>query len=214
MGAGPFAVTRRCYKKWMAARKKYFSTKHLHSEWRKDFQHSLIDALAKTEHLPRETIKKRMKREESQRVLGQKARRIRGKGIKTPVFKAVTTDENGETIEFNTQSSMVPIIAESNRFRQQQCSGTPFMTPPLVEIFGHLASNIAANQVKNGTFIPPAGNDSVIVDLFELLKMPKVLKEKKEVSLIVTPEENAAVWKKMKDKTASAFGTPGFASGK
>ena len=49
--------------KWIVARKKYMKTRHLHEEWRRDFQHSLIDALAKTEHLPKETIKKRMKRE-------------------------------------------------------------------------------------------------------------------------------------------------------
>ena len=116
----------------MKARKKYHFTKHLHQEWRKEFQHSLIDALAKTEHLPKETIKKRMKREEKQRTLGRKARRIRGKGFNAPVFKALTTNEYGETIEFHDQSSMVPIIAQSNRIRQQQCSGTPFMTPPLV----------------------------------------------------------------------------------
>ena len=79
------------------ARKKYMKTRHLHEEWRRDFQHSLIDALAKAEHLPKETIKKRMKREEKQRDIGQKARRIRGKGINAPVFRALTTNENGET---------------------------------------------------------------------------------------------------------------------
>ncbi len=98
---------------WMKARKKYYSTKHLHAIWRIDFQNSLIDALAKEEHLPREGIKKRMKREENQRTLGRKATRIRGKGINSPVFRALTTDKNGEAIEYNTQSSMVPIITES-----------------------------------------------------------------------------------------------------
>ena len=55
-----------------------------------------------------------MKREEKQRDIGRKARRIRGKGINAPVFRALTTNENGESIEFNSQSSMVPLITESN----------------------------------------------------------------------------------------------------
>ena len=40
--------------------------------------------------------------------------------------------------------------------------------------------------------------------------MPDVLREKEEISLIITTKENTEVWKKMKHKTTSAFGTPGF----
>ena len=119
-------------KRLYLARKKYYSTKHLHEEWRKEFQNSLIDALAKEESLSKEIIKKRMKREEKQWQLGQRARHIRGKGIKAPVLRAITTNEEGESIELNSHSTMVPVIAESNRIRQRQCSGTPFLIPPLL----------------------------------------------------------------------------------
>ena len=54
-----------------------------------------------------------MKREEKQRDLGRKARYIRGKGIKAPVFRAIATNDNGETIEYNNQSEMVAVIAQS-----------------------------------------------------------------------------------------------------
>ena len=63
-------------------------------------------------------------------------------------------------------------------------------------IFGHLAYDVPANQVKNGTFIIPEGTDPVIADLIKSLKMPDVLREKEEISLIVTTKENTAVWKK------------------
>ena len=56
-----------------------------------------------------------MKREEKQRQLGRRARRIRGKGIKAPVLRAITTNEDGERIELNSHATMVPVIAESNR---------------------------------------------------------------------------------------------------
>lgn len=126
------------------ALKKYRSTKHLHEKWRLEFQFSLLDALSKEEWLPKSIIEKRMKREEKQREMGRKARYIRGKGIKAPVFIVITTNENGETIEHNNQSTMVHIIAQSNRIRQQQCLGTPLMTSLLVDIFGHLANKVAA----------------------------------------------------------------------
>ena len=150
----------------------------------------MIDALTETERLPKEII--------------------RGKGMNAPVFRALTTDENGETIEFNDQSTMVPIIAQSNRVRQQQCSGTPFMIPPLVEIFGHLANEEPAQQVKNGTFNIPEEVDPVVKDLIQSLKMNDEIRKRKEISVCITPKENTAIWKKMKDKTTSASGTPGF----
>ena len=71
--------------------------------------------------------------------MGRKARRIRGKDTWSPVLRAVTTNEDDDEIELNTQKEMIPAIAESNKVRQQQCIGTPFMSPPLVGEFGYLA---------------------------------------------------------------------------
>ena len=151
-----------------------------------------------------------MKREEKQRQLGRRARRIRGKGIKAPVLRAITTNEEGESIELNSHSTMVPVIAESNRVRQRQCSGTPFLIPPLLNEFGYLAKEETAQQVKNGTYVPPEGIDAIIVDFLNALKMPDKIREQGDISLCVTPEENTQGWEKMKDKTAGASGVPGF----
>ena len=62
-----------------------------------------------------------MKRERKQVELGRKARRIRGKDTRSPVLRAVTTNEDGDEVELNTQKEMVPAIAESTKVRQQQC---------------------------------------------------------------------------------------------
>ena len=61
-----------------------------------------------------------MKREERQVDDGSKARDITGKKAKDPVYRAVTTDEDGITTELNSQETMIPVIAESNQIRQQQ----------------------------------------------------------------------------------------------
>ena len=46
-------------------------------------------------------------------------------------------------------------MAAFNLTRQQQCIGTPFMFSPLIDNFGYLANEELAQQVINGTYIPP-----------------------------------------------------------
>ena len=45
----------------------------------------------------------------------EKQLQIRGKGIKDPVFYAITTDKEGINHELNSQEMMVPVIEESNQ---------------------------------------------------------------------------------------------------
>ena len=72
--------------KLLAAKRKYYSKKKYFAEWRKEFQYSYIDPLAKTEHFPRKTIEKRIKREEQQVINGFKEKSITEKKRKDPVF--------------------------------------------------------------------------------------------------------------------------------
>ena len=88
--------------------------------------------------------------------------------------------KNGTTIELNSQEKMVPAIAESNRLRQKQCENTPFLTEPLVKIFGYLANPEVAQQVINGTYVPPPGTPLIVVDFLLALKRPKSIRERKE----------------------------------
>ena len=99
----------------------------------------MIDALAKEKNVAKEKIHRRIRRERKAREMGKRARMIRGKNIKLPVMRAVATDEHGNNYECNTQDTMVPVIAESNRIRQEQCEDTPFMIPPLLQDFGYTA---------------------------------------------------------------------------
>ena len=177
-------------KEYRNSLKKYRSTKYLHKVWRLEFQFSLIDALAEEEQLPKSIIEKRIKREEKQRDMGRKARYIRGKGIKDPIYRTITTNKDCETIEHNDQASMVSVIAESNRIRQQQCTGTPFMTSPLVDIFGHLASEEAALQVMNVTFDIPAKVDPIAAALIKKLERIEEIKSKEEISLYINASKN------------------------
>ena len=70
------------------------------------------------------------------------------------------------------------------------------MTEPLLDIFGYLANPKAAQQVIDGTFIPPPGTNEYVIEFLTALKKPDSIKEREEISLIVTAAENKEGWKK------------------
>ena len=76
-----------------------------------------------------------MKRKQHQRDLGLASRTIRGATVKSAVLKAIATDEKGVDHVLETQEEMVLAMAASNLARQQQCVGTPFMTPSFIQDF-------------------------------------------------------------------------------
>ena len=87
--------------------------------WRDQFNESLIAALSKEQKISIKVMKKRMEREKASRDLGRKARRIRRKKQKVPVFSVTVKEPNGNTKELHDQASMVKVLAESNKRRQQ-----------------------------------------------------------------------------------------------
>ena len=143
-----------------AARKQYYQEKPKSPEWRQAFHNDKIDELAKEDNTSRKIILERLQREKKGAEMGRQSRWITGKKLKAPVLKAITTNEQGEQIELNTQETMVPIIAASNLSRQQQSKGSPFMVPPLVDDLGYLAEEEYAKQIIAGTYQIPEGTCS------------------------------------------------------
>ena len=179
----------------------------------KEYRKTLIDALAKEQEILRKTpdkakirkqIEARIKREQKSRNIGKAARHIRRKGLKDPVLRAVANDQQGNPYDCNSQETMVRAMAKSNSERQQQCVQTPFQMAPLLDVFGYLMDNDeAGQQVMDGTFIPPAGTDSVAVELLETLKMEDSIRALGPLDMTITPEDNRAGWKKQTERTSS-----------
>ena len=78
------------------------------------FLTSLHQSIADETGIEAQVVARRLRREQKSREQGRRARRITGKNIKEPVLRA-TVINDGIIEEYNTQSEMVPIIAESNR---------------------------------------------------------------------------------------------------
>ena len=115
---------------------------------------------------------------------------IRQKNVRDPILRAMATNDSGEIFECKNEEEMVAYIAKSNLSQQQQNIETPFMTKPLVHIFGYLAEDRVAQTVINGTFQAPADTPKYVLKFLETLVMPDAIRELGPVDLTTSCEEN------------------------
>lgn len=84
------------------------------------------------------------------------------------------------------------------------------MMTPLLNDFGYLANEEFAQQVIDGIYEIPVGMNEFVTDFIKSLKMPDLIRNRKQVSVIFTTNKNKEGWKKMKEYITSAYGTIGF----
>ena len=150
------------------------------------FLTSLHQSIADDTGIEAHVVARRLRREQKSREQGRRSRRITGKNIKEPVLRATVITAEGIIKEYNTQTEMVPIIAESNRERQDQSKDTPFMTMPLLADFGFLATEENAYKVINGHYIPPNGTNPYAVKFLQECEMTQAICNHGSVDLLVT----------------------------
>jgi hypothetical protein len=75
---------------------------------------------------------------------------------------------------------------------------------PLLDIMGYLMdNNEVAQQVMNGTFIPPEEIDEVAIELLETLKMEDSVCQLGPLDMSISLDDNQTGWRKQKERTAS-----------
>jgi hypothetical protein len=95
---------------------------------------------------------------------------------------------------------MVPAMGISNSLRQQQCTQIPFQMAPLLDIIGYLMdNNEIAQEVMDGTFIPPEGTDEVAIELLKTLKMEDSVRLLGPLDMSISPDDNQTGWRKQKN---------------
>ena len=176
------------------------------TEWRRSFLLSYKQALL-AEGKPGNSsiiaIERRMARERQQVALGRASRRITRKDYKLGIFKAECTNQEGLIVELHDQPSMVAAMTVSNRVRQQQCLGTPSMTPPFINDFGYLANTAAAKAVIEGTYVCSPDMDPYLVEFIETLPMPESVRDLDPLDVTITCEENWKAWHSQSVRIAS-----------
>ena len=83
---------------------------------------------------------------------------------------------------------MVEAMAKSNLSQQQQSTSTPFMTEPLLTDFGYLANDKAAQEVLNGTYVPPPNTSKYVIEFLATLVIPELIKKLGPVDLTISNE--------------------------
>ena len=82
--------------------------------------------------------------------------------------------------------------------------------PPLLDNFGYLPPEAIANQVMEGTYTPPTGTCPYAVEFLTSLKRSPNISSSASINLTVTTDEHQNGWRKMKQRTTSAYGNLGF----
>jgi exonuclease III len=168
----------------------YKAAKKHHKQHRIDFINTFPDS-----------IKKRILATEESRRKGRICRMITKKlagGGVTSCLKTIIVDGETITVECNTKTTMEEVLLYVNNNKYQQCDHSPFLQPPLLDLFGFIGNSDAADQVLQGTFVPPPGTDRCTVLLLNHMVRPPNMPSS---PTLISTSSNSSAWKKAKEYT-------------
>ena len=115
------------------------------------------------------------------------------------------TRESGMVAELDTQEPVEDaIFAEVHGSRYTLAQGAPICRGKLFEDFGYLANTAAAEEVLNGSYLPPPDCDAATRDLFAEVAAIRQTIPPDSVSHIITPEQWKWYWKIVNEETSSS----------
>ncbi len=166
-------------------------------------QQSRLDFIKTFPH----SVRRRIETSEEQRRKGMSARRVTGKMQGGAVTKVIGTDAHGQPIECITKSTIERACLDCNELKYRQCElqKTPFMTDPLLSIFGHLGETEAVQQVLDGTFHVPAEVDEYTSKFIMAMRMPDAIRHLPRCSRFLSTATHINGWKKAKERTSSGI---------
>ncbi|MCA1800735.1 MAG: hypothetical protein LC650_05530, partial [Actinobacteria bacterium] len=145
----------------------------------------------------------RLKRHEQARKLGRAAKLVSGK----LESKSVTKIEiNGH--ECTEKEKMEDALKTINYGKLRMCDGTPFMQPPLRQIFGRRNETNQVESVLQGTFVPPENCDPHAQLLLQGLQQPAILRQPNppyQPRTTITTEDHIKGWRRIKERTSSGM---------
>jgi hypothetical protein len=107
--------------------------------------------------------------------------------------------------ELDTQEPVEDaIFAEVHGSRYTLAQGAPICRGKLFEDFGYLANTAAAEEVLNGSYLPPPDCDAATRDLFAEVAAIRQTIPPDSVSHIITPEQWKWYWKIVNEETSSS----------
>ena len=178
------------YTKRREAKAKYKTAKKNHKKLRLKF----IDTFE-----PKE--RDRLKRTEKQRQLGRWAKRVTGKAVSKSVTKV---EHQGH--EYTTKQGVESVLLEVNRAKTRASDDTMFMMEPMRSLFGYRNETTAADEVLNGTFVPPEGTPEAGRLLLEALKRPtEAPAPDTQPRTHITTDDHIRAFRRAKERTSAGM---------
>ena len=179
------------------ATKTYLKAKKNHTNLRKKY--------LEANYSPKE-LKRRLANEEARRQ-GRELRRVTGKASSGAVDMVL----DGDGIERRGKGPVEKATMDSNRGRYSKCLETPPMQPPFVQDFGYVGDTPAADQVLNGSYVPPPEMNERLQELLKFARRPDNVPENPPCQQFITTEDHQQAWKKAKEKTSAGMSGITFA---
>jgi hypothetical protein len=190
------------------AQSQYNKSKKEAGKLREQFGKRLIQARAKDKKTSIEVEEKKLRQAFGQRALAKRVKRLTGDPRNT--LRCVNAPaEDGTRIDcYDRQSIEQACMGEGTR-RFSQTSSTPLMHKDFIDRVGYHAELGGADEILEGTFLPPENMDKYAVQFLAQLKMQPVVQDQM-LSKAITTESYKESWKIMKSTTSSSHFGPSF----
>ena len=190
------------------AQSRYNKAKKEASTLREQFGKRLMIARAKDKKTTIEVEEKQLRQAFGQRALAKRVKRLTGNPRNTMRCVNAPSADGTRVDCFDRHSIEQACMGEGTR-RFSQTSSTPLMHKDFIARVGYHAELSGADEILNGTFIPPDNMDKYAVQFLSQLKMQPIVNDQK-ISKAITTDSYQESWKRMKPNTSSSPFGPSF----
>lgn len=104
-----------------------------------------------------------------------------------------------------TKKEVEDAIAEENSSRFSLADSAPIYQGALFDLLGYSADTETAEQILQGTWVPPPGTHPATLLLLEEIARIWKKMEDGEVSIVISPDDFEYYWKRVKEKMSSSY---------
>jgi hypothetical protein len=118
--------------------------------------------------------------------------------------KEIEVAVNGENVICSNEKEVVEAITENNVARFNLTIHTPLMQNTMTTLLGYMANTTTAEQILDGTFVPPDDLDFHTRGMLALLQQPTET-DLPLINTTITKEDFQNYWKKANEKISSSW---------
>jgi len=190
----------------------YYTAKGNASTTRQEFLHNQAEFWATKQRQDKEKIHRMLLHREKQRATVVGIEYIRGKISTGSSSMVQVKDGTGRWQDVTEKHAMEQAIMDSTQQKFRASFGTSFMTTPLNADFGYLGNGQAADEVLEGTYVPPDHVDHYTKLFLQHLKQPESIKAQGDHSATMPLETYRRYWIKAKERTSCYPGELSFST--